>query len=311
MSRSNDLALLIGMGLFGMGFATSAVAGSGSGLGPVAHWPFDEARGAVANDISGNGNHGTVFGNATWVRGVAGSAIHLDGIDDYINCGNSAVLNPEMELSISVWFRGTQSFSGSGNDPIVDKGYLFHEPPYYQYHLGISGNLYPSFPGSIGFTTSGGAGAGSGSGAWQIGVWRHVVATTSASETNLYVDGIQVAHTIGEHGPMQDYGRPFLIGKFANLNFYLPGEIDDLQVYGRALTCTEVQFLYAHPGEEVALGGSTVTDLDGDGAVGGSDLAIVLGSWGTCDGCSADLDCSGAVDAGDLAILLGAWTVGN
>ncbi len=47
-------------------------------------------------------------------------------------------------------------------------------------------------------------------------------------------------------------------------------------------------------------------DLDGDGHVAGSDLAILLAAWGA-DG-PADLDGSGAVDAADLAILLAAWT---
>lgn len=48
-------------------------------------------------------------------------------------------------------------------------------------------------------------------------------------------------------------------------------------------------------------------DLDGDGAVGASDLAILLGSWGVCPGCPADLDGDGSVSATDLAILLGSW----
>lgn len=47
-------------------------------------------------------------------------------------------------------------------------------------------------------------------------------------------------------------------------------------------------------------------DLDGDGHVGGHDLAILLGAWGTADG-AADLDASGTVDGTDLARLLGAW----
>ena len=51
-------------------------------------------------------------------------------------------------------------------------------------------------------------------------------------------------------------------------------------------------------------------DLDGDGSVGGADLAILLGAWGTCnlgDPCAADLDNDFSVGAADLAILLGAW----
>ncbi len=46
-------------------------------------------------------------------------------------------------------------------------------------------------------------------------------------------------------------------------------------------------------------------DLNGDGVVGPSDLAALLGQWGTND--EADLDGSGVVGPSDLAMLLGAW----
>ena len=48
-------------------------------------------------------------------------------------------------------------------------------------------------------------------------------------------------------------------------------------------------------------------DLDGDGTVAASDLAMPLGSWGDCADCSADLNGDGTVDAADLAQLLGSW----
>lgn len=49
-----------------------------------------------------------------------------------------------------------------------------------------------------------------------------------------------------------------------------------------------------------------IADLDGDGFVGGSDLSMVLGGWGTSDPL-ADLDGNGIVQGADLAIVLGAW----
>lgn len=50
-------------------------------------------------------------------------------------------------------------------------------------------------------------------------------------------------------------------------------------------------------------------DLDRDGAVGITDLLILLAAWGACDRpCPADLDGSGAVAIGDLLILLASWT---
>lgn len=50
-----------------------------------------------------------------------------------------------------------------------------------------------------------------------------------------------------------------------------------------------------------------VGDFDCDGEVSGSDLAVLLGSWGACEGCAADVDGNGAVEGADLATLLGAW----
>jgi hypothetical protein len=47
-------------------------------------------------------------------------------------------------------------------------------------------------------------------------------------------------------------------------------------------------------------------DLNGDGAVDGADLGLLLGAWGT-PGPAADLNESGTVDGADLGLLLGAW----
>jgi len=50
-----------------------------------------------------------------------------------------------------------------------------------------------------------------------------------------------------------------------------------------------------------------LADLNCDGIVDGSDLAILLGHWGACPGCVADINGDGVVDGSDLAILLGHW----
>ena len=47
-------------------------------------------------------------------------------------------------------------------------------------------------------------------------------------------------------------------------------------------------------------------DLDGNGAVDGPDLALILGFWGS-DNANYDLDGSGLVDGADLTIILAAW----
>lgn len=49
-------------------------------------------------------------------------------------------------------------------------------------------------------------------------------------------------------------------------------------------------------------------ELTGDGVVGGADLGVVLGQWGSDGGTTgADLDGDGTVSGSDLGMLLGAW----
>lgn len=48
-------------------------------------------------------------------------------------------------------------------------------------------------------------------------------------------------------------------------------------------------------------------DVDRSGAVDGSDLSILLQSWGRCPNCAADIDRSGTVDGADLSALLQSW----
>jgi formylglycine-generating enzyme required for sulfatase activity len=50
-----------------------------------------------------------------------------------------------------------------------------------------------------------------------------------------------------------------------------------------------------------------VADIDGNGSVGATDLAQLLGEWGPCAKCTADLDADGSVGATDLATMLAAW----
>ena len=56
----------------------------------------------------------------------------------------------------------------------------------------------------------------------------------------------------------------------------------------------------------IALTTANPSDLNGDGSVNASDLAILLGNWGGSG--TGDINGSGIVGAEDLAILLGSWS---
>jgi hypothetical protein len=57
----------------------------------------------------------------------------------------------------------------------------------------------------------------------------------------------------------------------------------------------------------VVTGPPPVGDLNGDSAVNGQDLGLLLGAWGSSDP-AADLNDDGSVDGIDLGIMLSNWT---
>ena len=65
-------------------------------------YPFD----GNASDMSGNGNHGIVYGATleTDRNGVVGKAYSFDGVDDKIKIPHS-ILNGNHELTVSFWFK--------------------------------------------------------------------------------------------------------------------------------------------------------------------------------------------------------------
>ena len=69
----------------------------------VGIWLFDEDDGDIANDLSGNGNDGTLVKNPKWVEGMFGSALEFDGTNGV------EIANPEnfefLTWTYTLWFR--------------------------------------------------------------------------------------------------------------------------------------------------------------------------------------------------------------
>ncbi len=65
------------------------------------------------------------------------------------------------------------------------------------------------------------------------------------------------------------------------------------------------------PADPLSFPGQIPADLNGDGTVNSSDLALLLGAWGPCPAlptpCPADLNDDGFVNSSDLAAMLGSW----
>jgi len=70
-------------------------------------WLFDEGKGDVAEDASGNGNDGELNG-ATWDKGKFGNAISLDGAGNFVEIPESASLDTRENITISAWIYPTK-----------------------------------------------------------------------------------------------------------------------------------------------------------------------------------------------------------
>jgi hypothetical protein len=219
--------------------------------GLIACYPFN----GNANDYSGNENHGTPKGGVTLTAdrfGNANSAYLFDGTDDYIQIKNSDTLNPK-QITISAWYFATKSFQGNGNNVIIHKPYIGgHTPPYYQWHLGVSGDQYGNpdtfgFIGWVAIPTHFGVAVVLPT-ADLVGKWQHVVTSFDGTTLNVYVNGkLGNTLTLPSVTSIDSYSTDVFIGKHGDLNRpsdHTPGIIDDIRIYNRVLTEVESKQLY-------------------------------------------------------------------
>jgi len=105
---------------------------------PAAIWDFNECNGTIANDVTGNGNTGTLQNGVTWTNNsYAGCAVQFDGIDDYVYVRDSPRLDITQNLTISAWIYPT----AYGDRSIVSK-WGGPDQRSYVLHLSNQGQVY-------------------------------------------------------------------------------------------------------------------------------------------------------------------------
>ena len=82
-------------------------------------WLFDENKGTVAKDISGNNNHGQIQG-AEWVKGKFGTALKFNGVTARVVIADSERLYAKKAGTITSWVFVDTLEGGHGH--IVAKG---------------------------------------------------------------------------------------------------------------------------------------------------------------------------------------------
>src|SRR5262245_51064299 len=67
----------------------------------IAHWKLDENSGTTTADATSNRNDGTLTKGPTWAPGYIGSALSFDGVNDYVEVPNSAILGITTDITLA------------------------------------------------------------------------------------------------------------------------------------------------------------------------------------------------------------------
>jgi hypothetical protein len=125
------LAYLSALALLTLGLIGAPVAGARLDPGTAAGlWLFDEDGGDVAEDLSGNGNHGTIE-NAEWDQGMVNSALSLNGSNARAVVPDADSLDLQDAWTITAWIYVNKSdvnyghILGKRNDGASEANYAF------------------------------------------------------------------------------------------------------------------------------------------------------------------------------------------
>ena len=219
-------------------FTTTAAAPPTSG--PVAYWMLDETSGSLATDATTNGCTGTLLNGPLHVPGRIGPAVSFDGLNDTVSIPHTVALDA-YPLSVTLWVKTTAS-SLSG---IVNK-YLPTSLSGYQVFTN-NGNLCAWYFRDGSDYVWDGSGCTLATPGFNDGKWHHVAFIVDASGGRLFVDGALRASqpwigTPGATGTTQALSLAQYPGTTAP---YLAGSLDDVRIYNRALSASEVSSLFS------------------------------------------------------------------
>ena len=214
----------------------------------VGWWTMDDVNSSGSPiDFSSWSNNGTKVGNATQVtNGKFGKGFEFDGAGDYVNVGDkSSVEVGTNSLTISVW---VNSKSTSAQGVVTKRG-------------GGYGNGYELFVTPNGYQNTGYCGLLNSSATINAVIggtaqylitpnnWSHVVCVIDrANNISVYVNGILAGNrTIaGTSWATQDLSgsSPMVIGAFNTAWNFFNGTLDDLIMFNRTLSSSEIVALY-------------------------------------------------------------------
>jgi phosphodiesterase/alkaline phosphatase D-like protein len=208
--------------------------------GLIAHWLFDETSGTLAADASGNGNNATLQQGASFASGHLGNAVAFDGNDDYVDAGSLDVTG--QALTLSTWINPAQFTGRYRDNRILSKATTDDEQDHYWMLSGIKQGDDTVLRFRLkagGVTTTLIADTGD----IPLNQWSHVTATYDGSTMRLYLNGEEVGSTAKSGEISTNPNVNVRIG--SNPSGYGPwnGHIDDVRIYSRALSASEIREL--------------------------------------------------------------------
>ncbi len=190
----------------------------------VGIWLFDEGKGGVAEDTSGNGNDGAITG-AKWVEGKFGGALEFEP-PHVVTVEPSDSINFKDQMTIATWVYMNKGVSDTA---IRRNG---------SYLLEVQSQTERVPGGYVFGIWSGGGFTG---GVWGTSViepekWYHIVGLYDGNEMKLYVDGTLESAT--KQGGDVDQAGELLFGTFGGEKFI--GRLDEVIFFNRGITEAEV-----------------------------------------------------------------------
>ena len=200
----------------------------------VGLWSFDEEEGSTANDSSGNHNDGALYNffGTYWVDDQwGGQALSFDGVNNYVDCGDSSSLDFTTNVTIEAWVYPKSDASLQmivDNRNVLASGVqLFYRATTKRIEIQI--NNARAADGDVPYN-------------W-LDNWHHVLATyTLGVGGSVYIDGIDVSQNVINRGDIGGTGRTTVIGgRFTKATLFFDGIIDEVRIYDYALSSDTIK----------------------------------------------------------------------
>jgi hypothetical protein len=208
---------------------------------PLGLWHLDEQTADVSMEASGGPAARLINGASVAEDGFAGSALALDGADDYAAIDDPGLLDGADQYSIALWVKlaelPQQHYSLIGKESSGPGGvnsFRIIVDSAGSGHFVLSTQNTGWYSTLAAFATR-----------LQPGTWYHIAATYDGSNARIYINGNEEGMSNPVTGPLSSSGEPVRLGYKAADNIdFTNGMIDEVQIYDTALSQQQVMRLY-------------------------------------------------------------------